>query len=80
MLKRVFSAINGVGGVPRRIIFGGLLPALILLLAAAGLYLKPVVSYADFLLSRQLCKTAVTLFSEGLVLGLFLDAVLRRHG
>ncbi len=77
MLKRLFSAINGVGGVPRRIMLGGLLPALILLLAAAGLYLQPRVSYADFLLSRQICKTAVTLFSEGMVLGLFFDYFLK---
>ncbi len=80
MIRRLFSAINGVVGMPRRVIFGGLLPALILLLAAAGLYLQPRVPYANFLLSRQMCKTAVTLFSEGIVLGLFLDAVLKRRG
>lgn len=79
MLKRLFFAIDNVRGLPRRIMLGGLLPALILLTFAAGLYLKPQVTYGDFLLSRQVCKTAVTLFSEGIVLGLFLDAVLKRR-
>ncbi|MBE7025538.1 MAG: hypothetical protein E7408_05735 [Ruminococcaceae bacterium] len=78
MLKRLFFAIDNVTGLPRRIMLCGLLPALILLVFAAWLYLRPQVSYADFLLSRQICKTAVTLFSEGIVLGLFLDAVLKR--
>lgn len=78
MIKRLFSAFHGVGKMARRVMLAGLLPALILLLAAVGLQTQSRVSYADFLLSRQICKTAVTLFSEGIVLGLFLDAVLKR--
>ncbi|MBE7063768.1 MAG: hypothetical protein IJN25_04895 [Clostridia bacterium] len=78
MMKQVFSAFCDVGKTARRVMLAGLLPALFLLLAAVGLHLQTRVSYADFVLSRQICKTAVTLFSEGLVLGLFLDAVLKR--
>ncbi len=78
MLKGLFSAIDHITGLPRRIMLGGLLPAFLLLLAAALLYLRPRVSYEDFILSRQICKTAMTLFSEGIILGLFLDAVLKR--
>ena len=78
MLKGLFSAIDRITGLPRRIMLGGLLPAFLLLLAASVLYLRPFVSYQDFVLSRQICKTAVTLFSEGIILGLFLDAVLKR--
>jgi len=78
MIKRVFSAIDSVTGVPRRIIFGGLLPALLLMLASACVLLKPQISYDTFILSRQMCKTAMTLFSEGIILGLFLDAILKR--
>ncbi len=78
MIKRLFSAIDGVTGLPRRVMFGGLLPALALLLAAAYVYMQPQVSYAAFVLSRQMCKTGVTLFSEGIVLGLLFDALLKR--
>ncbi len=79
MIKRLFLAIDGVSGLARRVMFWGLIPALVLMLAAAWIYLRPVVSYAQFLLSRQICKTAVTLFSEGIILGLFLDVVLKRR-
>ncbi len=79
MIKRLFLAIDGVSGLPKRVMLGGLVPALLLLLAAAWMYLSPHVSYEKFLLSRQICKTAVTLFSEGMILGLFLDAVLKRQ-
>lgn len=73
MLRKVFKAFDRIAGMPKMIMLGGLLPALMLLGAAAALYLKPHVSYCTFVLSRQMCRTAVTLFSEGIVLGLFLD-------
>lgn len=79
MIKRLFLAIDNITGFARRVMLGGLLPALALLLFAAYLYIKPEVRYDDFVLSRQICKTAVTLFSEGIVFGLFLDAVLKRN-
>lgn len=73
MLRKMFKAFDRIGGLPRRVMLGGLLPAALILGAAAALYIKPHVSYSTFVLSRQMCRTAVTLFSEGIVLGLFLD-------
>lgn len=73
MFRRVFKAFDRIAGWPRRIMLGGLVPALLLLCMAAVLYMKPHVSYSTFVLSRHMCRTAVTLFSEGMILGLFLD-------
>ena len=80
MIKKVFLAIDNITGFARRVMLGGLLPSLALLILAAYMYMKPEVRYEDFVLSRRICKTAVTLFSEGMVLGLFLDVVLKRNG
>ncbi len=78
-MKRIFSAINGISGVPRRIMLGGLLPALLLLLLASCMFLRQEISYKEIVLSRQICETGVALFSEGMVLGLFVDVLLRRR-
>ena len=78
MLKRLFSAIEAVSGLPRRIMFWGMVPALLLMLAAVSFFMLPRISYEEYLLSQMICKTAVTLFSEGIILGLFIDVLLRR--
>ena len=78
MIRKVFHAIEGVRGTPRRIMLGGLLPALLLLSAAAALLYFAGGSYEVFILSRQMCQTGLTLFSEGMVLGLFFDMFLKR--
>ena len=77
-MKRIFSAINGISGIPRRIMLGGLLPALVLLLLALCLFLRQEITYEEIVLSRQICETGVALFSEGMVLGLFVDVLLKR--
>ena len=79
MLKRLFLQFENLSALSRRIILGGTVPALFLMLYATGLFIKPFVSYENFILSRNICKTAVTLFSEGIIFGLFIDAVLRRN-
>ncbi len=78
MLKRLFRAFEEISGLPRKVFFWGAVPALLLMIAAVGFFLSPRISYESFLLSRYICKTAVSLFSEGLILGLFIDAILKR--
>lgn len=78
MLKRLFHAFEEVSGLPRKIFFWGAVPALLLMIGAVSFFLSPSVPYENYLLSRQICQTAVSLFSEGMILGLFIDAVLRR--
>ena len=80
MLFKMLKAFDSIRGLPRRIMLGGLIPSLILLGAAAALYLQPQISYSTFVLSRQMCRTAITLFSEGVVLGLFLDYIFSGNG
>ena len=79
MLRKLFLSLDALCGPARWTIFGGLVPALLLMAAAVFLYLSPALSYRTLVLSRQICQTAVTLFSEGMVLGLFLDIVLSRR-
>ncbi|MDD6307885.1 MAG: hypothetical protein PUB07_00780 [Clostridia bacterium] len=78
MLHRIFTAIDRIQGVPRYVMTAGLLGALVLLCIAVGMLLYPTVTYAAYVLSKQMCETAVTLFAEGVILGLFLDALLTR--
>lgn len=78
MIKRLFRAFEGVSGFPRRIMFWGVVPALLLMFTAVGFLLLPYNFYENFILSQHICKTAVTLFSEGIILGLFIDVLLRR--
>ncbi len=79
MLRKLFLSLDGLCGLPRRIVFAGFVPALFLMAMAVYLYLPPAISYRTLVLSQQICQTAVTLFSEGLVLGLFLDILLSRR-
>ncbi len=76
-MKKLFLALEGLSGLPRRVMFWGIIPA-IFLLVAATLLLGESGSYAAAVLSSQMCKTGITLFSEGFVLGLFLDILLRK--
>ncbi len=77
-MKKIFLALEAVSGLPRRVMFGGLVPALLLLLASAWVLFRGSGSYAALVLSEQMCRTGITLFSEGMVLGLFLDILLKR--
>ncbi len=78
MLKGIFTAIDKITGVPKKVMLAGLLSALCLLVFGAGMLFGSHISYTRFVLSAQVCKTAMDLFSEGIIFGLFLDILLKR--
>lgn len=72
MLYRIFSSINQLRGIPRHILLSGVCGALCVMLAALCLlFFAP--RYGQYVLSCQLCEAAVTIFAEGIVLGLLWD-------
>lgn len=77
-MKKIFTALEAVRGIPRRVMLSGAVAALVLLLASTWVLFRGSDSYAALVLSEQMCKTGITLFSEGMVLGLFLDILLKR--
>lgn len=79
MIRRLFHAFEAVSGLPRKVMLWGLVPSLLLMIAAASICLAPRVSYEKFILSQRICETAVSLFSEGIILGLFIDILQKKR-
>lgn len=77
MLKKIVNEINSVSLAAKAAVLTGVCTAILLIIAAFIISLYPEITLALKYLYRQMAQTAVTVFAQGVVLGLGCDFLLK---
>ena len=77
MLKRIMNEVNSVSRAAKTAVMTGVCTSIVLIAAACCISMLPEITLALKYLYRQMAQTAVTVFAQGVVLGLGCDFVLQ---